>query len=203
MKIQERFSITVCLLMSFLSVPEVLSHGLDMTTAQVTLRQNNHITIKINTSLKALLERLEWQGKPANYIQLARLDVASLTALQVSLRALFESQMQVEIGGSNMISKQVRLPKEAELLSLIKQNVSAFILQQSANNQDSAKEIKGGRSRYLSIIMDGFIDTSAQNKMLHINFPKVLGGIMVSYSKPSVQSFKNNNKQTNYYQLLE
>ena len=62
---------------------QVTAHGLNMSTAQVTLRQNNHISIRVHTSLKDLVAQLNWQGKPQSFTELATISQAKLKPLSL------------------------------------------------------------------------------------------------------------------------
>ncbi len=175
----------------------VYAHGLSMSTAQVTLRQNNHISIRIQTSLKALLSQLQWQGKPASVMALAAVNEKSIQPLSAALQDLF-ANMPVTIGAQSMASSQARLPSEKTLLTQVQTLVAQAIL----NKQQHKHVDAHGRENYLQVEIDGFIPNGERSEELNIAFPKELGTIMVSYSKPSVQTLKAGKHATGYRQAL-
>ena len=175
----------------------VYAHGLSMSTAQVTLRQNNHISIRIQTSLKALLAQLPWQGKPASVMALATVNEKNIRPLSNALKELF-GNMPVKIGNQSIASSQARLPSDQKLLAQVQTLVAQAILKNKQHEQVD----KHDRDNYLQVFIDGFIPSGQHSRELNIAFPKELGTIMVSYSKPSVQTLKAGKHAIGYRQTL-
>jgi len=171
----------------------VHAHGLSMSTAQVTLRQNNHISIRIQTSLKELLAQLQWQGKPTSIMALAALNEKSVQSLSHALKNLFMN-MPVKVGSQTMASSQARLPSDKKLLAQLQALVAQVILKNKQHGHD--------RDNYFNVEIDGFIPSGQHSRELNIAFPKELGTIMVSYSKPTVQTLKAGKVATGYRQAL-
>ena len=189
--------VLVCLGLNIGASTLLHAHGLSMSTAQVTLRQNNHISIRIQTSLKELLAQLQWQGKPTSIMALATLSEKSVQPLSGALKALF-SNMPVKIGAQSMASSQARLPSDKKLLAQLQTLVARAILKNKQHSHVDAHD----RDNYLLVLIDGFIPTGQDSRELNIAFPKELGTIMVSYSKPSVQTLKVGKHATGYRQAL-
>jgi len=177
----------------------VHAHGLSMSTAQVTLRQNNHISIRIQTSLKELLAQLQWQGKPTSIMALATVNEKSVQSLSYALKNLFMN-MPVKVGSQTMASSQARLPSDKKLLAQLQALVAQVILKNKQHGHENAHD--HDRDNYLQVEIDGFIPSGQHSRELNIAFPKELGTIMVSYSKPMVQTLKAGKVATGYRQAL-
>lgn len=176
----------------------VSAHGLNMSSAQVTLRQSNHITIRVHTSLKDLLAQLHWQGKPQSFTELATTTEAKLKPMSVALHTLFTKNMLVSIGDIEMDSKKARLPNSRQLQSKLQKILAQKVMQKRQGKQKGDHHSNND----LVIEIDGFIPKGAKNSQLNIHFPKELGAITVSYNKPQMQTLKAGKSATRYYQAL-
>lgn len=176
----------------------VTAHGLNMSTAQVTLRQNNHISIRVHTSLKDLVAQLNWQGKPQSFTELATISQAKLKPMSVALHALFTKKMPVKIGDKEMDSKKARLPSPQQLQSKLQKALAQQVMQKHQDKHHNDHQSNND----LVIEIDGFIAKNAKGSKIDIGFPKELGSIMVSYNKPQVQTLKAGKNATHYHQAL-
>jgi hypothetical protein len=83
-----RKSISIGIILAVLSIGAILpiktalSHGLSMTTASVTPRQKNHISIRIQPSLPDLASRMTWPGKPKSLMHLSSADEKQIKAFR-------------------------------------------------------------------------------------------------------------------------
>lgn len=177
---------------------QAAAHGLNMSTAQVTLRQNNHISIRVHTSLKDLLAQLNWQGKPQSFTELATTTQTKLKPMSAALHALFTKSMPIKFGNIAMDSKKTRLPSPQQLQSKLQKMLAQQVMQRHQDKHKSGHH----SSNDLVIEIDGFIPKNAQGSQIDIGFPKELGSIMVSYNKPQVQTLKAGKSATNYRQAL-
>jgi len=177
---------------------QATAHGLNMSTAQVTLRQNNHISIRVHTSLKDLLAQLNWQGKPQSFTELATIPQAKLKPMGAALHTLFTKNMQVTIGDKKMDSKKARLPSVRQLQSKLQKALAQQVMQKHQEKQQGNHHNRND----LIIEIDGFIPKDATDSQLNIDFPGELGAIMVSYIKPQVQTLKAGKSATRYHQAL-
>ena len=177
---------------------QTAAHGLNMSTAQVTLRQNNHISIRVHTSLKNLVAQLNWQGKPQSFTELATTPQTKLKPMSAALHALFMKNMPVKFGNIAMDSKKARLPSPQQLQSKLQKMLAQKVMQKHQDKHQSDHH----SSNDLVIEIDGFIPKNAEGSQIDIGFPKELGSIMVSYNKPQVQTLKAGKRATNYRQAL-
>lgn len=177
---------------------QVTAHGLNMSTAQVTLRQNNHINIRVHTSLKDLLAQLNWQGKPQSFTELATITQAKLKPMSVALHTLFTKNMPVSIGDKEMDSKKARLPSVRQLQSTLQKALAQQVMQKHQKKQQGNHHNRND----LIIEIDGFISKDTKGSQINIDFPEELGTIMVSYIKPQVQTLKAGKSATHYQQTL-
>ncbi len=174
------------------------AHGLNMSTAQVTLRQNNHISIRVHTSLKEVLAQLNWKGKPKSFTELATSTEDKLKPMGLALHALFTDKMPITVGDKKMASIKARLPNARQLQSKLQKVLAQKVMQKRQGKQQSGHH----SSNDLIIEIDGFVPKGADNSQLNIHFPKELGAIMVSYNKPQVQTLKAGKSATRYQQIL-
>lgn len=174
------------------------AHGLNMSTAQVTLRQNNHISIRVHTSLKEILAQLNWKGKPKSFTELATSTEDKLKPMGLALRALFTDKMPITVGDTKMESKKARLPNARQLQSKLQKVLAQKVMQKRQGKQQNDHH----SSNDLIIEIDGFVPKGADSSQLNIHFPKELGAIMVSYNKPQVQTLKAGKSATRYQQAL-
>lgn len=174
-----------------------LPHGLELTTAKVTLRGDKHISIRIETDLVKLSGRIDWPGKPKSLMHMATLPPQEVAKFRVALQRLFTKGMPVNIGDKPMQSQQARLPDSKRLTKQLQTAVAESLMpKEHSHNFDT-------RHNYLTVYIDGFIDQTAKSKALNIDFPAALGAITVTYSKPQVQTLKGGEKSTAYRQLLD
>ena len=164
---------------------QLFSHGLTMTTAELTLRNNNHLTLAIRTSLPALFNRMQWQNKPVSLIHLMAEDGVALTAFRSQLNLLFLKNMPITFADYALISPNLRLPSQAVLRRQIETDIANSLL-------PSNEERDHDRSNYLLVYVDGFIPKKALStgdaSRVEVLFPDELADIMVSFNRPLVQT---------------
>lgn len=177
---------------------QTAAHGLNMSSAQVTLRQNNHISIRVHTSLKDLLAQLNWQGKPQSFTELATSPQTKLKPMSAALHTLFTKSMPIKFGNIAMDSKRTRLPNPQQLQIKLQKVLAQQVMQKHQDKHQSSHH----SSNDLVIEIDGFIPKNAEGSQIDIGFPKELGAIMVSYNKPQVQTLKGGKSATHYRQAL-
>lgn len=187
----------ILMLVALLFSSSALTHGLEMTTAKVTLRGQNHLTIRIETDLGKFSGRIDWPGKPKTLMHMATANEQQVMAFRQALITLFAKEMSVTIGGEPMQSQQARLPDHKRLTKQL-QTAAAEQLMPKDHSHDYDQ-----RHNYLVINIDGFIPKSAKSRALNIDFPAALGAITVSYSKPQMQTLSAGEKTTAYRQLLD
>jgi hypothetical protein len=111
-----RKSISIGIILAVLSIGAILpikkalSHGLSMTTASVTLRQKNHISIRIQTSLPDLASHMNWPNKPKSLMHLSSADDKQIARFRQALVKLFTKGMPITIGNKPMQSQMACLP---------------------------------------------------------------------------------------------
>ena len=196
-----RKSILISIVLAVLSINTVLSHGLSMTTASVTLRQKNHISIRIQTSLPDLASRMEWPGKPKSLMHLSSADEKQMVLFRKALVKLFTKGMPITIGNKPMQSQMARPPTVKRLRKMLQSIVAEQIMtaKQPVNPGHGPHE----RADYIEIFVDGFVAKKVDSRDLHIPFPTELGPITVSYSKPQMQTLPAGEKTTGYRQVLD
>lgn len=196
MKQPMKYSSAVIVLL-FLSA-NVFSHGLNMTSAEIHLRHDNHITITLRTKLGELFNHINWAEKPASLVHMASADDKTLTAFSDQLKHLFIQQMPISFSGQALESRHLRLPSADQLKKQLHTEVANNILLRIPAHQkaDNTQE------NQLVVYVDGFIPQHNEQPLIEIIFPKALGDITVSYSKPQLQTLSAGQGITHYAQKL-
>jgi len=179
--------------------PLAAAHNLKLTTAQVVLRSETHVSIRIETNMTDLTGRIDWPGKPETILELAAAGDDQIRALRTALVETFSTGMPVEVGGQNLQSQRVRIARVDELRDVLRSVVAHQIIPQ----MDQQRDAHQARHNDLVIHIDGFIAPSAKNRQIQIDFPGVLGPMTVSYVQPKTKTLKAGDDATRYIELLD
>lgn len=156
-----------------------------MTTAELTLRNDNHLTVTVRTSLSELFKRMQWQNKPLSLVHMMAADGKSLASFRAQLSLVFMRDMPITFLEQALISPNLRLPT----LTALRRQIEVEI----ANGLLPSIEGEGhDRSNYLVVFVDGFIPKKALSKDLassvEVAFSPVLSDIMISFNRPLIQT---------------
>ena len=196
-------TLIMLMLATLLLTSPVMAHGLSMTTAEIALRQNRHISVTVRTSLSDLFASMQWSDKPASLLHLAGADQQSLSLFRKQIHTLFTTDMPVFLGEYPLESQQARVPGLKKIRQLLQTEIATKVLK--GENGHSHDEGEQDRQNYLVIYVDGFIpkqDNKTALPELQVQFPSQLGDIMVSYVQPKVQTLIKGKKHTFYRQQL-
>lgn len=174
---------------------KITAHGLTMTTAEIVLRHNSHITITVRTSLASLFQRMQWPEKPVSLLHLTSDDKA-LAQFRNELAKLFSENMPVSFNNISMESANLRIAKLPQLKHQLQTEIANVIMAKTMGHDDH------DRQNYLVINIDGFMPKSVKKAEINIVFPAALADVMVSYSKPQVQTLSGKDKAHTYQQTL-
>lgn len=202
MKTTKHFKMMLLLFCSLMATNKVLAHGLSMTTAEIALRHNKHISLTIRTSLSELFARMHWQEKPASLLHLASGDNKTLTLFRQQLNSLFTAQMPVYSGKLLLDSQRARLPGIQQLRKMLQKEIADQVL---TGNKGKHEHGEQDRQNYLVAYIDGFLianDEADNLEELQVRFPTELGDILVSYVEPKVQTLTKGKQHTFYRQRL-
>ena len=180
------------------------AHGLTMTTAEIALRHDKHISMTLRTSLNGLFSRMQWQEKPVSLLHLANGNERVLSVFRQQLNKLFTTQMPVYSGQYSLDSQQARLPNIKHLRQQLQTEIATLVLNGNNKQSNLTHQHENGeqdRKNYLVVYIDGFLINNKQ-KELQVQFPVELGDILVSYIQPKVQTLTRGEKQTFYRQQL-
>ncbi len=176
-----------------------VAHGLHMTTIEVTQRQGDHLSLTIHTALTTLFNRMQYNGKPRSVIYLANGSDDEIAQFRQQIITLMRKEMQLTVMEQPLQSVQVRIVPSERLREMLLHDVARHILQ-----ADVAHEHNGNpRGNYLRIDIDGFIPRGEGAKVLEAHFPKELGAVLVSYSKPQLQTVDPGEQGSHYVQPLQ
>jgi hypothetical protein len=179
------FLVLVCVLLQ--SAPSY-AHGVNMTTATITLRQHNHLSVRLATSLTAIFHQLDWQGKPP-YLAHLLVNEEDLKAFHHQLVQLFEQGLVIQIDNNRLLNRQTRILNLEQLGEQLRNEAAEAILPGHSPHENY---------QGLVIFVDGFIPKQSARKQLKIDFPAELGPILTSYSEPQMQTLQAGETTTHY-----
>lgn len=190
-------------------------------SAQVVLQQNQQLNITIHTPLQNLFRYTQWEGKPAKLDQLKDNSGHQLESFRKAIRDLFRKELKVTVNGKALSAKKVRLPNLVQIKQALRpanqkeRRAPAPPPPRPSNNHDRTadyngipaeqREISSAQNRMpprpqpsmisyrnsVSVRVRGVIPEGIKNPQLEIQFPKAVGKVMVSYSRPQVQNIKH------------
>ncbi|MCF6435790.1 hypothetical protein [Pseudoalteromonas sp. MMG022] len=193
-------SIKIALLAMLISwASPLLAHGLQMTTAQVVQRQDSYLFITIHTSVAKLYQQMSYQDKPASMMHLANGSEQQLGQFREALFELFRNNMNMSVAQQPLHSVKIRIATSAELKKLLHSALAEQVLSSQHHEQSHHAE----RKNYLRVEVDGFIAASHDtSRVLSASFPKELGQVLVSYTKPQIQTLTPSANGSQYIQAL-
>ncbi len=193
--LKKYFIVSIVFLVTIIMSGNIFAHGLTMTTAEIILRHNSHVTITVRTALTALFNDMQWRGKPATLLHLTSDDKA-LAQFRTELAKLFSEKMPVSFNNILMESANLRIAKLPQLKRQLQTEIANGILVKTMGHEEH------DRKNYLVVNIDGFMQENVKNAEINIVFPAELADVMVSYSKPQVQTLSGKGKKHNYRQVL-
>jgi len=176
----------------------LFAHGLHMSTAQIVQRQENYLYITINTSLSEIFNHMDYQEKPVSLVHMANGPAEQVSQFRQALLDLFREQFKLTVAGKPLESVNVKTVPTNKLRYLLQEEVAERIINSNVKHSNHYL----GRENYLRIEVDGFISGDIEQRFLHANFPKELGQILVSYTKPSMQTISPDETGSQYIQVL-
>jgi len=198
--------LTLCFaFMLALQITDASAHGLRMTTADVALRHNKHLTITIRTSVSDLFRQMNWPGKPSSLLHLAAADKKTFSQFRSALIKLLQP-IPVQAGKYALQNRRLQLPGLADLQKLVQVEVAEQALQKDHDASKHTHSVND-RQNYLRAEISGFINNNKpsipqQSQALQIVFPAALGKILVTYSKPQTRTLSPSKDSTYYRQML-
>lgn len=190
----------VGLLLLLAWIGPLAAHGLNMTSVEVVQRQSNHLTLTLQTPLSPLFSRMEYPDKPPTLMHLAGGTEETLASFRQRLLALMQEQTRLLVAQQPLESVRIYIPPIEELRALIQDQVSEQVLNHSQSGSDSETS---RHHNTLRLALDGFIPDGPGPRTLEASFPKELGPILISYSRPQVQTLSPDDQGSRYRQLLQ
>lgn len=191
--------VSVWLALMLCASPLAAAHDLDLTTAQVTLRGERHIAIRVEADVAKLAGHLDWPDKPSTLLDMGGASDDQLAALRGAIEAQFTTGMPVQVGGREIQSQRVR-PVD---LNLLRRKIQSAIAYQILPKGHAHRDDDQDRRRFIIIHVDGFISPAADDRNLQIDFPAALGRISVTYNRPRTQTLAAGDVQTRYLEHLD
>ncbi|CAM4155757.1 hypothetical protein [Pseudoalteromonas byunsanensis] len=193
-------SVKIALMVTLFSwTGSLLAHGLQMSTAQVVQRQDNYLFITMHTPVAKLYQHMNYKGKPASLMHLANGSDQQLGQFRQALLELFRNNMNLSVAQQALQSVKVRVAPKEELKKLLQAELAEQILNAQHHEQSHDAEPKN----FFRIEVDGFIAAGNDTpRVLSASFPKELGQVLVSYTKPQIQTLTPTEQGSQYIQAL-
>lgn len=172
-----------------------------IATAQVLLHENKQLNVNINAPIENLFRYSQWSGKPATLRQLKEGSDQQLDAFRKAIQRLFNKELKILVDRKNIADQRVRLPSLMQIKHILRTLANerpAPPGQKKGNmgppsNPGMTKALRMSKRDSLPIRASGRLpnDKTLSGKKkteLEIQFPKAIGRVTVSYSRPQVQT---------------
>ncbi len=198
-----RFLSTTILLAAIFLQP-VYAAPPPMATVQVLLQEDKRLNISINAPIENLFRYSQWSGKPATLGQLKEGNDQQLDAFRKSIQRLFNKELKILVDRKAIPNQRIRLPNLMQIKHILRTLANERPTppgQRKGNMEPSskpgmAKALRMSKRDYLTIRVNGKLPngkalSGKKKSELEIQFPKVIGRVTVSYSRPQVQTINH------------
>jgi len=185
------------------------AHGLKINTAQVNIRNDNHMIVRIRYDLMHFLHQLN-QEKPLPLAFLANMSDQQLEQQFERIKAAFRDNLSIRLNNKPLQSMQFRFNSLPRFRAKIREQFMQQTRQQAMQKNGQNKQQKKSQTHshddqqqtFHMVNVDGFLPANHSNGNLAIDFPLELGEIMVTYSKPVSQTLKADANTIRYRQVI-
>lgn len=188
----------LCLLLLLIAMAAAHGHGLTMTTAGVTLRNQTHLTIRLEYDPLLLWHRTNATAEqvPAGLAVFANMPDADFEQGYAALQQHLRDSVRIRFDDKALDSPQFHFPSSTEFRRSIR---DAFMRIAFKGNDDHHED---HRAHYQSVVIDGFLPQDAADGNLDIDFPPTLGKVLVTFSRPHSQTLSPDEKGVHYRHRL-
>lgn len=184
------------------SVSLVGAHGLTISTANVTLRNQIHLTVRVQYDPLLLLRQTYAQSQKTlpPLPLLANMADEEFEKHYDVIKSLFQEKLAVWIDGKSMESPHFRFPAT----QLFRMQVREQFMKQVIDSQRITAHPLPDHDRhyYQTIELDGFLPRTISQGTLDIRFPQELGTIQVTFSQPIIQTLTPEQEEIRYLQPI-
>jgi len=153
-------------------IAPLFAHGLQTSTASIVQRHENHLSLSLNYNPLTVLHALEGH---ADLAALANMDDAGFQRKYLLLKTLFQSKLAIRVGGVPMESPHFRFSSDAAFKEVLRDAFMERMIPDTHHDH--------AHPPMLSVKLDGFIPKNATTPLQAV-FPKEIGEVTVSFSKP-------------------
>lgn len=172
------------------------SHGLEMSKAYITIREPNHLSMKLNFDALEILERIYTSQKRSfDFNSFANLSDDKLKLEFEAIKSKVEA-IDIEVDNIDLESKYFRFMEFEEFKTRLKEEFMAFIV-----NRHEQKNHKPFIN--FGVFADGFLPKESKKKLLKVLFPSELDSILVTFAKPKTVMIRPDENSSKYELSLE
>ncbi|WP_087462843.1 hypothetical protein [Oleiphilus messinensis] len=182
----------------FVLIPfNVSAHGLNLSNANVILRNDNHLTIKVQYRWQPFVEQaMPEQSWARTLPALASLKPEDFSRQYLAMQALIENELQVYYDGKPIQSVRFRFPDSNQSQQFFRTALASQLVRAEAHGHGHED------LQFQSFELDGFIAEKSPGGILTVDFPAEFGTMLVSYIRPVTQTLKPDRKGVHYHQQL-
>jgi|TARA_B110000971_G_scaffold220358_1_gene263724 hypothetical protein len=182
-------SFTLSLILSLGS--QSFAHGLNMSSASITLRDEIHLLLNVQYDLISVMEKAKILSADKNLLQI----VATMPATEFEdkvqqLQILFTQQLVAITDGKTVEGMQFKFPTGAELQSMVRQRLMQSLTSSDHDHDQSLTWLEA----------DVLIHKNA--KGLELQFPAALGSVVSTFSRPETIVIQSGKAGASYSRLL-
>ena len=152
-----------------------LGHGVTSTTAQLEVRPNNLVELKVQFDL---IELLNHHGTKYTLAQVAALKPETFGVLYREVIKLFNKRLKLKVGNS-LVKINKRYPSAEQVLNLLKREL---IHVNFSSPQKETPYTFSDRRYYQQFYLDFRANIEKDLGRLQVEFPKELGNVYVTLS---------------------
>lgn len=176
----------------FLFTTFIYSHGLNIFTAYVTLRNTNHISLTLHFDLIELIENIyKRDNKKFDLIKLANSSKKEFEKEYKKVKELFEKELTIKFNKTPIDSPYFKFFTIDEFKKGIRDKFMSTIIDKQTHSHSHNHYFK-------KIRVDGFMPKNQTKGDLNIHFPKEIEEVMVTFAKPRTQTIKADNNGSNF-----
>ncbi len=165
--------------------PGLSAHGLDMSTASISVRDRTHVLINLRFELSAALQQMN------SNTTLTGLSVLPVEEFEQALQPLIDviSGQLLATHGNSKLTLKFRFPPAAEIRSQLRRDLMGSLTQPSSAGSEE-------HGVWIRLQADGLLVEGSG--ALEVRFPVALAPVLVTYSEPetavvnSDQTFRRN-----------
>ena len=178
------------------------AHGLEMTSASVILRNQSHLTLRLQYDPFLLLNQINISKKkyPFKIEEFANLSEQLFEQQYQTIQKLITTGLVIHFDQQPVDSMRARFYPTTYFRKKIREQ---FMQQMIQNQSQIHQNDPHDRQSFQVIVVDGFLPKNSKKGSLQIYFPKELGIVSVTYSEPITQTIIPSGNGSFYQQTID